>query len=387
MARQPERATPLSGQLGGRTEEGRRGTQATACGEAILAPCVRQMPDTGVKGVPPFADALEGLVERAAGSGGRTGSCPNLSPADPLFLPGTGAADLPCLSSNNSTETGDISPPRVVLDLTPQQKKSACALAWNVQAMAERWGLQRLGFLTLTFAEHVLDPKEAQRRLNSLATHVLRPRYPDGFLRVLERQKSGRIHYHLLVVLGADIRTNVDFEAFGRKDYRTASAELRAEWSYWRRTAKNYGFGRTELMPVRSTEEGIGRYVGKYISKHHAAREQRDRGIRLVEYSKGARIARTRFGWCTDNGAMWRAKVRTFAQIMNERIREEATKRGLPMIDDIDDLSAWLGVRWAFNYREFIYTLPASTPPPGHRICADGSVMSYATGELVTRPA
>lgn len=249
--------------------------------------------------------------------------------------------------------------------------------------MSERWGIHRLGFLTLTFADHVLDPKEAQRRLNSLSTHVLRDRYSDGYLRVLERQKSGRIHYHLLVVLDADIRSGVDFEAFGRKDYRTASGRLREEWAFWRRTAKLYRFGRTELMPVRSNDEGIGRYVGKYISKHHAARKEEDRGIRLVEYSKGARMARTRFAWATDNAAMWRAKVRTFAQIVNTWIHDEATKRNLPKINSIDDLSKWLGPRWAFDYRKFIYDLPASTAPPGFSLLVDGLVANLSTGEII----
>lgn len=240
--------------------------------------------------------------------------------------------------------------------------------------MAEKFGLHMLGFLTLTFADHVLSPKEAQRRYNSLRTGVLAERY-SAFLRVFERQKSGRIHYHLLVVLPFDARTGVDFEAFGRDDYRSASAELRSEWAYWRRTAKAYGFGRTELMPVRSTEEGIGRYVGKYISKHHAVRKPEDRGIRLVDYSTGARMARTRFGWCSDGGAQWRAKVRLFAQIMGERYRVK--------IETIADLGAALGPRWAHHYRDMIVQLPVVTAPPGYAYSPDGMPYSLSTGEVI----
>jgi len=284
---------------------------------------------------------------------------------------------LPCQDSNNCTEQDG--------KLTGNHRKTAYILAKSVAYMVERFGIERVGFLTLTFAEHITDARIAQQRFHSLKTHVLNSRYgPGRWIRVLERQKSGRIHYHLLVVLSADIRSNVDFEAFARKDYRTASTELRAEWAYWRRTAKKYGFGRTELMPVRSTEEGIGRYVGKYISKHNAARKSSDRGIRLVEYSKGARMATTRFAWSTDNAAMWRAKVRTFAQIVNQWIGDEAEKRGLPKVWEVSDLAPWLGPRWAYDFRKFIYSLPASTPPPGHMILADGSVMNISTGELVT---
>src|SRR6202035_3537083 len=92
-------------------------------------------------------------------------------------------------------------------------RRTAFALQLNVQAMVERYGLERVGFLTLTFAQHILEPKEAQRRMHSLATHVLRDRYAAA-IRVIERQKSGRIHYHLLVAMADDIRTGADFDAF-----------------------------------------------------------------------------------------------------------------------------------------------------------------------------
>ena len=100
---------------------------------------------------------------------------------------------LPCLNSNISTEIAST-----------QHRKAASALGWNVFALAQKHGLENLGFLTLTFKDHVLDVKEAQRRLNSLLTHIIKPRYQD-YIGVLERQKSGRIHYHLLVVIGFDI--------------------------------------------------------------------------------------------------------------------------------------------------------------------------------------
>ena len=243
--------------------------------------------------------------------------------------------------------------------------------------MAGRWGLERLGFLTLTFAQHVTDRKEAQRRFNNLTTGVLRDRYPDGFIRVYERQKSGRIHYHLLVVLDRDVRTGADFEAFGQGDYRTGSPYLRAEWAFWRKTAKVYGFGRTELMPIRSTEEGIGRYVGKYIGKHHASRKEEDKGVRLVEYSRGGRMATTRFGWSTENAAHWRAKVRLFAQIMRSRHGH--------LINDMGDLTRTLGPRWAYYYRDFIYSLPVVTAEPGRGILTTGDVYDCTTGEILTR--
>jgi hypothetical protein len=181
-------------------------------------------------------------------------------------------------------------------------------LAFNVKALCDKYGVERVGFLTLTFADHVLDPNEAQRRFHSLKTHVLDARYA-AWIRVFERQKSGRIHYHLLVVLPCDIRTGADFEAFERGDYMTANPLLRAEWAFWRKTAKAYGFGRTELLPVKSTADGIGAYVGKYIAKHIEARPESDKGVRLVSFSRGAGVANSRFAWASPRSWLWRQKL------------------------------------------------------------------------------
>jgi hypothetical protein len=216
----------------------------------------------------------------------------------------------------------------------------------NVQAMCERCGIDRVGFLTLTFAEHVLDPKEAQRRLHSLTTHVLKPRY-GRVIRVIERQKSGRIHYHLLVDVGVDIRSGVDFRALAQGDYRSAGPRLRAEWAFWRRTARRYGFGRTELLPVMSTSEAIGRYVGKYISKHLEHREERDRRVRLVSYS-GQRVASTRFAWASGGAREWRRKLRAFVHMLFD-----SGAIGSPTIQA---MRLRFGPRWARYWRDSIST-------------------------------
>jgi hypothetical protein len=152
------------------------------------------------------------------------------------------------------------------------------------------------------------------------------------------------------VVLPDDIRTGFNFDAVHQGDYRTAGAALRSEWAYWRNTARAYGFGRTELLPVRSTSEAIGRYVGKYISKHISHREVRDRGVRLVEYSRGARMCRTRFAWATENAAAWRRKVALFAEIVSER--------NGGVVVAFEDLKALVGEAWAHKHRAFIAALP-----------------------------
>jgi len=239
--------------------------------------------------------------------------------------------------------------------LTAAHRKVANALSWNVAHLCQKYGIERVGFLTLTFADHVTCAREASRRFNSLATHVLRPRYTH-FIRVLERQKSGRIHYHLLVVLPGDIRTGADFDAFANRDYKSANQLLRVEWAFWRKTAPLYRFGRTELMPIRSDAEAMGQYVGKYIGKHIGARIEEDKGVRLVSYSGDARMATSKYMELSKYPDEWRAKVTTFARIVTgwkQRLNPHH-----PPIRSMDDLSFVLGKKWAYHWRAFILDLP-----------------------------
>ena len=265
--------------------------------------------------------------------------------------PGPG---LPCLFSNNSnsvlavgggTEVSQDRPDaRLLLRLnllTGGHKRSAHVLYEEVKAFVARFGIEHCGFFTLTHSESV-TVKESNRRFNSLRSGVLADRYERAIV-VLERQKSGRPHNHLLVAVKADIRTGCDFEAFKRRDYSSAAPALRAEWAFWRETCPKYGFGRHELLPVKSNQEGIARYVGKYISKHVRERLLEDKVARLVRYlgfKPGERTAHTRFAWNSDGAWLWRQKVGAFAREYGLR--------------DLDEISRVCGKRWAWFLQERI---------------------------------
>lgn len=238
--------------------------------------------------------------------------------------------------------------------LTTGHRKVANALSWNVAHLCEKYGIERVGFLTLTFADHVTDAREASRRFNSLATRILRPRY-EHFIRVLERQKSGRIHYHLLVVVPEDIRTGVDFDAFASGRYTSAGKPLRLEWAFWRKTAPVYRFGRTELMPIRSNSDALGQYIGKYIGKHIGERTEEDKGVRLVSYSGDARMATSKHTALTSHPDQWRAKVATFCRQV-EAWKQQTNPNA--RIRCMDDLALHLGKRWAYKWRAYICDLP-----------------------------
>jgi len=176
--------------------------------------------------------------------------------------------------------------------------KQAAALAYNIRWMADTFGVERVGFLTLTVGDtvngkfvHVKERDEASRRFNSILNRI-RERYLCGVV-VTERHRNGGIHFHLVVALKFDAKSGFDFEEFYRlkKAKRSfvasdvgASAELAAEWKWWRENQAKYGFGRHELTPIKSNGEAIGRYVGKYLGKSWEARTDDDYGGRCVRY-------------------------------------------------------------------------------------------------------
>lgn len=254
-----------------------------------------------------------------------------------------GAAALPRLNSNNCNE-----PPLSARELdqfrtlSTNHRKTAFKLSKSVERLVTSYGIERVGFLTLTFADHVTCAKEAGRRFHSLQTGVIGRRYRESIC-VLERMKSGRIHFHLLVVLAVDIRSGFSFEQAAAGVYTSASSVLRAEWAFWRKTAREYGFGRTELLPVKSCAEGLSKYVGKYIAKHVGQREHRDKGVRLVRYSRGASIGSNQFMFNSPRSRLWRAQVKLWAE-----------KHGCA---DEDGIRAKFGSAWAYHHRAEIMAI------------------------------
>ena len=209
------------------------------------------------------------------------------------------AAALPCLFVTTASEqkNGELEKP-----LPGPRKKQAEALTENIQWLAETFGPERIGFLTLTLGDvdaggryrNLRDRKEAQRRFHSLLTNVIAKRYPRG-VTVTERHKNLGLHFHLAVACANDIRGQIDFAAcfppkganrkpLYKPDYTTANDAIRREWAFWRRIAKLYGFGRHQLQPMRETGEALGRYLGGYLSADWEHRLPEDKGARCIRY-------------------------------------------------------------------------------------------------------
>ena len=277
------------------------------------------------------------------------------------------SAPLPCpfvTTAYQEQEQAEIPP------LPGPRKKQADALTENVKWLAETFGPERIGFLTLTLGDvdaggrycNLRDRKEAQRRFHSLLTNVIVKRYPCG-VTVTERHWNGGIHFHLDVVCPVDIRGNIDFAAcFPRKtasgkplyppDYSTANDAIKREWAFWRRTAKQYGFGRHQLQPMRETPEALGRYLGGYLSKDWENRLPEDKGARCVRYfghwQKTARKPgqpcqappnASRFGWLTPRAKAWRELVKQVVIVLKYKGAKISE-------DNIKDI---IGPKWAWK--------------------------------------
>jgi hypothetical protein len=93
---------------------------------------------------------------------------------------------LPCLRINNSNESQKEDEKREVL-IPSWVRKSEFIVKSNLSAMVEKHGIDRIGFLTLTFADDVQNHKEATKRFNSLNAGVLDERYLDGCLNALKK--------------------------------------------------------------------------------------------------------------------------------------------------------------------------------------------------------
>jgi hypothetical protein len=241
------------------------------------------------------------------------------------------------------------------------EAKAAFHLRLNVAAFVEHWGRNHCLFLTLT-DEANLHPTQFALRWNSYL--VRNGGWIVSFIRVLEPQKQGRPHYHLLVAVRWDTRADFfDWQAFDecqqerrtngptarfrelRARYKASAApELVALWSLLRKVLPRYGLGRAELLPLRKGKEAISEYVGKYLEAGLILRKHSWKGCRRVEFDRRAKLA-------------WLACTRVFAwhslgaKAWRKRVGELGAALG---VEDMAGIRRKLGSKWAYRLRESI---------------------------------
>jgi len=269
-----------------------------------------------------------------------------------------------CLFSNNSIENA-ITPPSSPLEsslpaekvqLSSYHKKQAQTLYSNVNRLVtiESKSINHVAFLTLTFRENITDAKEAYARFRSFNSNFLstHPVY-GNWVSVKEHQARGAWHFHMIIQLNEDIRTGFDFDQFDewlkgprrKGTFPTGNNILRSLWAELNEVLPGYGFGKIfTLEPIKSNAEAVSRYVGKYVSKQIGQRSESDKGVRLINYSKGWLKNSVNLAWYNDNSKLWREKVALFARLNG--------------CQEMYQLSEKLGSDWAYRYTQEIVELP-----------------------------
>lgn len=266
-----------------------------------------------------------------------------------------GGDSLLYLNSNNSIEN-ESNPSEF---LTSYDQKAIFIVKINIEKFIKEVGIERVGFLTLTFADNVKDNKEASRRFNSLKTNFLGEHFGIWTL-VKERQRRGAWHYHILIDCFVDILTGINFEEIAQGRYGSANNQLRNLWQILRENLPKYGFGRSELLPVKSNFEAMTKYLGKYIEKGLGKRMKADKGVRLFSAARSFVKSSPKIAWNSDSSKKWRKNLEDFAMLTG--------------CCDQRDLAATYGKNWAYFLAQYIVELDNYTIPEIKRI---GKIYSH----------
>jgi hypothetical protein len=253
-------------------------------------------------------------------------------------------------------------------DWTPDSKeyKIVKSLRENIKHWGKLYGVERLFMNTLTFDERITDAKEAQRRFNNYNRQFSRVQGVTWLYKGIEPQKNGSLHFHVIGYADWDLGAETfDWESYkkageafskGNKGLgykwtriysKSANDKLKFMWEKTRAMAKGSKMGRSEFLPVRSVGS-IGQYVGKYLAKTFASKNNGTwaMGLRRFSYSRKApQIHGRQFSWVKgshghDAVAPWRVKVKFWAH-----------SRG---VKDPEDMVLKYGKTWAINYKDEI---------------------------------
>jgi hypothetical protein len=259
--------------------------------------------------------------------------------------PGCGAPAprpaLPCLKKDNCTNAG--------------ANRSRFVAEENIRLYIQHQGENNVGLLTVTTPSQCLSAFEFQRMWRSWRGHVLVKMFPTGMW-VRERQpRTGSWHAHCVVNVGWDIRTGFPFDQVKRRFYANVDPRLRELWKALRESAEKYGFGRTELLPIKGTGAGCARYLVKYLVKVRGSdKSEGEEKCRLFGVWGGVRYVITPFSF-----------VRS--RILRKRKAWLAAEMG---IECYADFKIVLGKRWWHHVGSLL--LEVVLPAEYYQVLSDG---------------
>jgi len=288
-----------------------------------------------------------------------------LSAAD---MPTTGRP-LSCLLNHKCLIGGESAWDTTV---PPRLKKSAEALFLEFESLVKSVGIERILFVTLTFADPLPNRKQREAYYFKLRKHLLEKRFSYG-ITAFDRSESGRPHFHIIVVggEGATYRGNFDFDAWdasrsAEKKWRqsghtdqnperrwreltaaylaSATPDLAAAWGLFNEEAKRFGFGRVDVKPIQDHTR-CGRYFAGIVTKGFRANHLEDQGIRRVRYwGKFPRRVTPKFTRWTLAATRWRGKLAFCAHVLG--------------FTEFADFGKYFGHRWFIYLKGIIRTVP-----------------------------
>jgi len=229
-------------------------------------------------------------------------------------------------------------------------RRLKATIEWQIQWFAQLYGVERLAMWTLTPPDGERDMAVFNKNFNRLNRRWLNEHFVT-WVKVCERMVSGILHFHLLVVCPVDVQTGYNFQSGKRK--RSACPWLREFWARTggvpldgeeeiRNELLRFGFGRSQLEPVRTTVKTISGYVSKYLGKHLHQRREADKGKRMVSFSRSDRSVGTRFQFNCLSAWAWR-----------QQLGEFAAEKGC---ECYEDLTRKLGEGWCWKWRDHIFS-------------------------------
>lgn len=235
--------------------------------------------------------------------------------------------------------------------IKPASAKATFKLKCNILDLANHYHESQLFFMTLTFAlkepERIKRKREAPKKKprskmdweakawDSLQTNIIKKRGIE-FIKVMERHKNGRKHFHAILVLPwktvGEVRPGVDQLAhepqnYVKKYYSGRLLELSEELS---QKLPRYGFGRWNMTPAQSLN-GLANYLTKQIS---SSQQHYQKGDRAYSCSKKLRVAKGNIAWVGERPKHFRHAMQYLAFANG--------------IDDPDEMKEKFGSQWFY---------------------------------------
>lgn len=252
---------------------------------------------------------------------------------------------------------------------TMAEAKRAFALRNNLNAFFDHYGREHCAFFTLSPLAGT-EPKELAAKFNDARKRQFA--WMLSYVRVLEPRRDGTAHHHYAVATAFDMQPDAfDWPAFKvcqeqaprrgnppgplfvemrRRYSSSATPQLRDCWKENKAVSKAFGFGRVEMLPIRTCAEAMGHYVGKYLESGTHYRNAKWKGARRVEYDRKESLlwksCGSAFGFVSEGSREWRKRV-------DEMALASCVER-----DDMVGFRRIFGRTWAYEMRSTIMVTP-----------------------------